>query len=179
MDCVSVFFDFDGWIIDFDLDLARDITRVLDAKLAELDRVFRESDDPDGGGLCDTMDYTCGMGFVAIQRYLTSTCNHVGLSKTSNSLRFGTVHSGGHSVAVIANATANYWKHCDEWDLAKLTDRQRQTADVIKTVAEIDGYTCMNVLHSISKQTGSQFAQLIEMLETWRDELIADKNGKK
>lgn len=173
-----MFLEFDGWTFDFDLDLVRDITRVLDGKLAELDRVFNESEDPDGMGLCDAIDYTCGMGFVAIQRYLTSTCEDIGLRKTNATLRFGPSHSGGRSVAAIANATANYWKHCDEWDLASLSKQQQNTADVIKSVASIDEYTCMNVLHALCDQTGSQFAQLMEMLELWRDQLNADKSGE-
>lgn len=169
--------DLDGWIIDHALDLARNFTRLLDVELADIDRAFKESDDLDEQMLSDCAEHACGVGFVVIQRYVTSISNFLEQKNKEHYLGFGPMHSSGNSIATIINAGANYWKHRDEWDMDKLDKRQVKTAEIIQSVTTIDTYTCVSLLNQITTTGSPRLAQLIDQLEVWRDALRKQTNG--
>ena len=58
---------------DGDFSLLSRHLDLLDFELARINAAIKESSDSESDGLCDTGEYFIGHGFVAIQRYLTST----------------------------------------------------------------------------------------------------------
>jgi hypothetical protein len=88
--------------IDYDLELLRELTNLLDARLEALDQQIQRCPDPDAFGLFDTAEGVCGLGFAACQQYLTATASGLGLEK-SMALPCGPVHSCGDTIVSIVN----------------------------------------------------------------------------
>ena len=135
-------------------------------------------------GHFDDAEYISGMGFIACQRYLTSTYGPLGIAK-NDALRVGPVHSGGETYARIINASANFWKHVDEWDFSSAVRRDRsglepvqlETIRVIETVTPWDDYTCANLLWSLANPNEPRLTYLLPTLEEWRAALDATRVG--
>src|ERR1700735_1235113 len=109
--------------LDFDLDFLKDFFTFLDEKLEDLQRRIEESPDPDQMGLIDDGEYLAGLGFVACQRYLSSTFGPKNIEK-KDALDIGPKHIGGRTYARFLHSAANYWKHADEWDSIAVMTRE-------------------------------------------------------
>ncbi len=175
-----MYFKFDDGILDCDLSFLQDLFALLDARLDQVREKIDASSDPDSMGYFDEAEYISGMGFIACQRYLTSTYGPLNIAKNS-ALSVGPVHAGGEFYARIINASANYWKHEDEWGLQATVDRDRsalgpqqlETIRIIETVTPWDAYTCANVLWVLTDPNESRLTNLVPIIEAWRTELDA------
>jgi hypothetical protein len=161
---------------DYDLNFLEDFFTFLDAKLDDLQRRIDESPDPDQLGLFDDGEYLAGLGFVACQRYLSSTFGWKSIEK-GEALDTGPKHLRGKTYARILHSAANYWKHADEWDstavmtrdiTALKRDDELRTIRTIQSVTPWSEYTCFNLLAALTNTEKPRFADLIPILITWR-----------
>lgn len=168
--------------IDYDLGLLRDATQLVDERLAKLDFRADASDDPDGDGTLDQIDYFTGFGFVACQVYISRHLAHA-KAPPADALAQGPVHRCGVSVAALAYAAANMWKHRSEWPFdyasqtwrfGKLEERSRRTIETLEKL-ELDTrpghYSAANTLYEIARPHPARFESLLPFLQRWRDEL--------
>lgn len=107
-----VFF-IDEKVVDYDLDLLRELLQLLDAQLDRLGKWAARADDADREGIYDSEEHVVGLGFVACQTYLVATYGAM-LVKKPKALGFGPPHRSGYTIAQLVNHAANYWKHRDE-----------------------------------------------------------------
>lgn len=169
---------------DYELSFLLDLFELLDSRIDHVNRAIDALSDPDGMGCYDDLEYASGMGFIACQRYMTSTYGPLGITK-KHALGLGPVHSGGETYARIINASANYWKHHDEWKISSVVRRSRgglepmqlETIRVIETVTPWHDYTCVNLLCELTTPNEPRLKYLLPALERWRVSLD-DTRGK-
>ena len=177
-----MYLKFENGFSDYDFSFLQDLFELLDSRLDHVQRNIDASSDPDGIGHFDDAEYVSGMGFIACQRYLTSTYGPLDIEK-KDALRVGPFHSGGESYARIINASANFWKHVDEWPSTVRRDRhglepiQMETIRVIETVTPWDDYTCTNLLWSLTTPNEPRLKHLLPKLEARRAALDATRVG--
>ncbi len=163
---------------DYELVNLRDFLKLLDSKLASIEREISEASCPDSKGVFDKAEYYVGLGFSAIQKYMTSIYTQSGLSK-KNALNQGRRFCEESTVVSIINATANYWKHEDEWglrnivlrDKSQLKDMPKNTVLTIEKVTPWADYTCTNVIAGLTEKGNIQLSPLIPVLTEWRNEI--------
>jgi hypothetical protein len=110
-------------IVDFDLDLLKQLIRIIDQQLDLISEKATQVDDADSFGYFDSAEHITGFGFVACQTYMSSVYGYLKIEK-QKALSIGPFHSSGQTKAHIINHAANYWKHNNEWSLKK-SDKQR------------------------------------------------------
>jgi len=158
------FDDIDGHMA---IDFVRNVFRFVDEQMLNLEALIGQDMRSEGdSGLFGHADYFAGMGFVAGQRYITSVCGLLKLRKRE-ALALGPEFISAVSYASLINASANYWKHSDEWDFEKLNDLQKATKIVIESAGVTVGATelvAYNVFHQF-KLPG--FKELLPVLTTW------------
>lgn len=171
--------EMDDVLGEYELWLLRDCLSLLDAKLVELSAQIEGAGHPEVDGLSDKAEYYAGLGFVAMQRYLTGIYSRSGMPK-GDSLRFGELHGGVFVVEVI-NAAANYWKHEDEWgllniirrDTSVLTKDRRRTVETLEEITPWDSYTCSNVVAALNPEGDLRMLPLLGYLDGWRLALMS------
>jgi hypothetical protein len=160
-------------IIDYDLQMLKEILHLLDTQLRRIDREAEEYPDPEGFGFYDLGEATIGLGFVACQQYLSATYGWLSLPKKS-ALLAGPKHYSGLSIAEIINHSANYWKHCEEWQvLGKPSKRTGNALQKLGFTFETD-YVLSNVLAEVVSPGPTCLRSLIPHLEAWRDALAVN-----
>lgn len=109
----------DDDFFDDGLPSLESILSILDAELLEFYHKVQEALDnlinPHDLGILDYGEYIIGVGFALCHKYMTSTLFTKRINK-SDAYEVGPTHENGKTLANIINATANYWKHHDEWD---------------------------------------------------------------
>lgn len=184
-------------ILDSDLYLLEDVLHPLEEALIKINEKIeiakKEAKDLDSSGLLDTGEHIIGLAFTACQKYISSTFRQSGLKK-ENAFKLGPNHSSGESYAYIINAAANYWKHCDEWeiitaasvpdsemmeviirDYERLENIAQRTVNTIENASSWSSYTCSNVLAAITSAEKISTLALIPILLEWRKTLINSK----
>jgi hypothetical protein len=168
-----------GEFLDFEMASLEVIFELVDSQLDKLESLTSDWD-----LIGDECEFLVGLGFVSCQRYLVSTSKS---KKTA--LAIGPEHPGGETYAAILNASANYWKHKDEWpekavqnfDITvfdKKIRNQELAFDnilIIETVTKWSEYTLTNVLAELTKDNKPRFASLLPILLEWRDQFDAGK----
>jgi hypothetical protein len=147
---------------------------LLDSKLDSIESDISEAQCPDSDGLFEKAEYFVGLGFTAIPSIHTQ--NNVPKPK---SLDLGEKYSSGSTIVSIINATANYWKHQDEWGLAnivfkdtlKLKGMAKKTVMTIEEVTPWADYTCSNVIAGLTSIGNIKLSPLISVLTGWRSEI--------
>ncbi|KQQ61164.1 hypothetical protein ASF69_01700 [Rhizobium sp. Leaf311] len=164
-------------IADPELALLTRLLAIVDLELKAVLTDIDISNDAESDGLLDVGEFLIGTGFVAIQRYITSI--HTGLGKDRGRALTSQPHINDDvPLAQLLNATANYWKHSDEWyetTLLKnkhLGDRALDTISVIERVTPVADYTCSNVLAAILNKRDLALSGLLPMLMMWRNEVL-------
>lgn len=157
---------------------------MLDTELSAINQEIKASVDPDTEGLCDLGEYFIGYGFVAIQRYLTSTYPQTKLLK-NNIYKIGhKIHDDLHLIEAI-NAGANYWKHEEEWYSNPREEaensKKNKGNNMLRTLSPIEkatpyaNYTLANLLHeilqSVSPESELSFSPILPFIEEWRNSL--------
>lgn len=165
---------------EFDLLCLNDVAAFVDSKLDILDQRAKQSADPDTDGIYDRGEYLAGLGFVACQAYLTESISMSGRDRNT-ALRLGPQHECGHSIAILINAIANYWKHVPEWmphpsQRARTMQRAQTTIDLICSLGvDIDSsYVVVNALWKISRTREPRIRYVIPFLLQWSTALRND-----
>ena len=172
-------------IVDLDFRFLKDFLALLDSKIDEIEKRIKLSSCPDSDGLFDEGEYYTGLGFSAIQQYLACAYPQKNINKNT-ALNFGRKINEKTSVINIINATANYWKHQEEWgiknivekDLLALEPNARRTIQLIQEVTPWDDYTCSNVVASLTQSNSFKLTPLIPIIEEWLNEMAALKSSK-
>ena len=157
---------------DYDLELLKDIVRIIDQHLETINQRSTEVDDPDSFGYFDQSEHVLGLGFVTCQTYISAICGHLGMRK-QDALSVGPQHSSGQTIVQIINHAANYWKHSDEW----LPDKNHKKKKYIEIAFEAMGnsveadYPLSSVLTEITSPRKASFESLVELLTSWREDL--------
>lgn len=160
---------------DRELGLLRELLEILDGKLSEIKQQIELSADPDSAGLCDKGEYFIGIGFVAMQQYMTEALLFQGISK-NDALNLGPAHASGATYASLINSAANWWKHEPEWvNQGRIPSNGTRTFDHIASVAPETGYELSNVLSSLCSNEEILLSSLVPYLVAWRDALINTK----
>jgi hypothetical protein len=161
-------------VIDLDLDLLIRLLTIVDQELARVEAECEKSQDPDSLGLLDRAEGLAGLGFVACQQYLHMTYRQFDGGKKWEAIQAGPRHAADVSYAEVINAAANFWKHRGEWDdRAPTHDETRTRAVLDRIFASSGAYPLFNVLHGLLKPEPSRFANIVPLLEGWRNALIA------
>lgn len=163
---------------DRELGLLGELLGILDGKLSEIKQQIEQSADPDSAGLCDKGEYFIGIGFVAMQQYMTEALLFQSISK-GNALNLGPIHASGATYASLINSAANWWKHEPEWtNEGRIPDNGIRTFDHIANVAPEFGYELSKVLASLCSNEEFSLSSLVTYLVAWRDTLI-NKDSQK
>ena len=152
---------------------------LLDIELTSINAAIQNSADPDSDGLLDFGEYFIGHGFVAIQRYFTSTYACLSVAQ-SVALGLPPVVNSNVTFAEAINAGANYWKHVEEWfgsvnkdENASLKGYALKTLTKLEMVTAWADYTCANLLASLGdgKALGL-LSPLLPQVAEWRSNLL-------
>jgi hypothetical protein len=162
------------WFAADEFRILAELLEVLDGHLDRLDRAVQACPDPDAWDLSDPIDAACGLGFAAIQQYLASTAAFRAVDK-AKALKCGPTLASGQTVAESVNHAANWWKHCDEWQLAKENSRE------IKTTRGIEALGVPNderdvlgaALRVLAHPANARFASVLPLIKSWRDDLYS------
>lgn len=102
----------------------------VDVFIREIKEWARSHGDPEADDFCFEMEYIIGIGFVACQRYLSSTCAlfRIGFKE---GCRLPPLVRDGISFADAINATANYWKHHDGWEDDSDIQHEKHTKETL------------------------------------------------
>jgi hypothetical protein len=100
---------------DFDLILLKEIVEFVDEKINVLSSESIQEPLEDWG-IFDRIENITGLGFVACQTYMASTYGFANVSK-NKALLFGPKLSHKLTSAELINHAANFWKHCEEWQI--------------------------------------------------------------
>ncbi|MEQ6886485.1 hypothetical protein [Salicola sp. Rm-C-2C1-2] len=153
---------------DTELQLLSELLATLDDKVVEVTNLISVSVDPESAGLTDRGEYFIGVGFSAIQQYLTDTLTLTGISKR-RAFDIGPRHSDRFTFIAVVNAAANWWKHSAEW-----VGQPTQNALALKTqevVIEVTGteyYPLSNVLAKLQGTRELRLSALLSNLVLWR-----------
>lgn len=164
---------FSDLFIDDEFHLLREITALIDERLDCIDRAIENCPDPDGWGYFESADVSCGLGFVAIQQYLASTAAFCRVDK-STALKLGPTHASGLTVAAGVNHAANWWKHCDEWQLGKTRKSEAATIEGLEVLGVIDdgkSYILTCALAKLVAPKDWRFRELLPFIKEWHDDL--------
>ena len=164
---------------DGDFSLLSRHLDLLDFELARINAAIKESSDSESDGLCDTGEYFIGHGFVAIQRYLTST--YAGL-RIAQSVAFSVppIVNSNLTFAEAINAGANYWKHVEEWleslnkaENATLKRNALKTLEKLEMATPWEEYTCANLLAILGNGKELELSPLLPRIAEWRNNLMS------
>lgn len=163
-----MFFKFGKKFADGELGKLTDLLELLDTKLSEINRLISVSADPDGEGLCDQGEYFIGVGFVAIQQYLTDTLLFTGVERFT-AFALGPSHASNISCINLINSGANWWKHEAEWvNAGSVPNKGQRTFEDVTNVAQSNGYELSNILASICDPDRLSLSSLLPYLIEWR-----------
>ena len=170
-------------IIDLYFDIVRDTAQLLDDQMERLSARGVKSADPGSSTEFDVADYICGLGFAALQQYITHVVNrHEGRIVRPHAFTRGPTHKCGQTYAALINAAANYWKHSTEWQRSGVdsNDRARQAAFPLRQLG-VDlekSYVLAHALYKLMDPNPARFRLLVPYVERWRDDVsrtIADR----
>jgi len=165
-------------IIDFDLDLLKQLINIIDYQLEIISQKASNVDDADSLGYYDSAEHITGLGFVACQTYMSSVYGYLKIDK-QHALSLGPLHSSGQTKVQIINHVANYWKHNNEWSLEKEDNRRKQIEKAFESVGfpVNTDYPISGVLYKIVYPDRATFEPIITILELWRNELLEMKKN--
>jgi hypothetical protein len=164
---------------DADLVLLGRHLEILDTELRRINLAIQTSRDPESDGLCEAGEYFIGHGFIAIQRYLTTTRTALRIG-ASDAYSLPPNVQNGLPLAAVLNAAANYWKHVEEWvETLNVGKDSELRANALKTLQQIEtvtpwaDYTCANLLAALLDGKALELSSLLPEIEEWRSNLLA------
>ena len=129
------------------------------------------------------MRHSVGIAFVMAQTYITGTLSDVNeivssktkVSKDELMKDFSEyLESSDITKIELCDATANYFKHHDEWKNWSPTERNRKTISILTAtgIKEIDEYPCDKAASLIWSNSDEDLQPLLELLTKWREAAI-------
>lgn len=163
---------------DSELQFLSELLATLDNKLVEITGLIMDSVCPESDGLTDSGEYFIGVGFSAIQQYLTDTLILTGISK-SRAFDIGPRHSDSLTFVAVVNAAANWWKHSAEW-VGQPTQNSLalRTQETVTKVSGAEDYPLSNVLASLQGSSEVTLSALLPNLVLWRSAVDDERQQK-
>lgn len=160
------------WRFIFLSNTVEPLDDLIAATFANFDRAVElhglSLDVPDVAVHLDLLDDLAGMAFVLFQRYFVA-------ERTSGrQLKDGPKVLKSYTVAELAGAGANYWKHCDEWplDISALSGLQRRSYDILTDVdAWSTEYRCLDLLQKVCSSERPSLQAVLSLIELRLDAL--------
>ncbi|WP_071871558.1 hypothetical protein [Atopomonas hussainii] len=166
-----MFLKADEEFIDYNFQLLSSLLKKLDDELTDINRLILSIDDPESYGLTDRGEYLIGVGFSAMQQYMTETLSMTGLNK-NHALDIGPKHNKESTVISIVNAAANWWKHSAEWaNQSEISNLSRRTQAKIMGVTNTNMYQLSNVLAELLGTSEITLSALLPSLALWRSDV--------
>ncbi|KAB0317224.1 hypothetical protein F6W79_19770 [Vibrio diabolicus] len=162
----------------FDLKIAElsDLLALLDSRLEQLMEQAESSIDADSLGIFDRAEYFIGVGFVAMQQYISDTMYKSEVSKR-DALNLGTVTLLGSTHISVINSAANWWKHESEWNWYSESGISNKTYLSISNVVDPENYPLSNVLAFLIGERKFCLSSAIPLLEQWRESIFCAISG--
>jgi hypothetical protein len=157
-------------VVDYELDLFAAVAAALDRYAASL----LEARDPelaDQLGISDAAEHAAGLGFVAGQAYLTTTCGFLRIKKDIAFKLGPPLSETGRPIAEIVNAAANHWKHSAEWPPREDLRQRREELFGLLGCSDRDDYPLLTVLANLTPSRDAPLSSLVSLLAAWRDSL--------
>lgn len=163
---------------DGELQLLSELLFLLDKKITEIIELMATSSDPESDGLTDRGEYFIGVGFTAIQQYLTDTLTLTGISK-AKAFDLGPTYSNNLTYVAVINAAANWWKHSSEW-FPSGSDRKDalSTEQIISAVTDSESYQLSSVLAELLTPSEITLSALLPRLEAWREDVDRTRSSE-
>jgi hypothetical protein len=164
--------------VDYNLPLLSNLLSTLDQELIEVNRLIFSTADPESYDLTERGEYLIGVGFSAMQQYITETLTFTGVNKT-RALDIGPRHTKEITFVSVVNAAANWWKHSAEWvaqpEKSKLAER---TQEIVMKVTNTRDYQLSNVLAELLGTSEITLSALLPNLILWRSDVDAAREKK-
>lgn len=160
-------------LCDLHFQLLEKIGHFLDSQLSALSESSECCSDPDGFGLFDLQETICGMGFVALQTYITSVIGAFNI-ESDTAFRQGPCHGQSHlTIVSLVNHAANHWKHKDEWSMTRNDPRRDRILHALKEVvpSKSKDYPLCGMLSALSSPHRASFRVVLDKLKMWRMEI--------
>ncbi len=158
-------------VVDPAYELLSELLYMIDEKLFDISTQITQSIDPESDGLTDKGEYFIGVGFTAIQQYLTETLILTKISKNF-ALYLGPKYSEKTTYVEIINAAANWWKHEAEWfPEGPKRSGSIKNAEVIYAAAQSEQYFLSNLLANLVAPSKPSMCSLLPRLRAWRQSL--------
>ncbi|MDO8696251.1 MAG: hypothetical protein Q7J74_03980 [Pseudomonas sp.] len=165
----------DDKYVDYNFPLLSNLLIRLDEELIEVNRLIFSTVDPESYGLTERGEYLIGVGFSAMQQYITETLTFTGINK-NRALDIGPRHTKEITFIAIVNAAANWWKHSAEWvnqlEQSKLSER---TQKIVMAVTNTREYQLSNVLAELLGTSEIILSALLPNLVLWRADVDAER----
>lgn len=153
---------------DGELQLLSELLSILDEQLIPISCSIKASNDPESDGLTDQGEYFIGIGFTAIQQYLTDTLTFTGVSKR-RAFDIGPRYSPDLTFISVVNAAANWWKHSAEWyGEEPQKNIALNTQEIVNEVSGSENYQLSNVLSNLQGTSEISLSALLPNLVLWR-----------
>lgn len=135
---------------------------------------IKTATDPESEGMCDKGEYFIGIGFCAMQRYLTDVLQDKNIDK-GTALLLGPKTVEGLPISMLIHLAGNYWKHSSEWHIGQeLEPRSQNTINRLFKDNKSKSYPLSEVLADLSDSEHLSFLNFIPFLKKWRQ--AVDKN---
>lgn len=155
-------------IADGEMQVLSELLTVLDKKLVEIGSQIATSSDTESDGMLDRIEYFIGVGFAAMQQYLTDTLALTGISK-SRAFDIGPRHTDVLTFVAVVNAAANWWKHSSEWVGQSVPpDLALTTIEIVIEIAGTEDYPLSSVLVELHASREIALSALLPKLVLWR-----------
>ena len=160
-------------LCDLHYQLLTSIVDFLDSQLSVPIEKCDYFSDPDGFGLFDLQETICGLGFVALQTYITSVVGAFDI-KRDTAFNQGPCHGKSHlTIVSLVNHAANHWKHQDEWSMKRNDPRRDRILHALKEVvpSKSRDYPLCGMLSALSSPHRASFRVVLDKLKMWKMEL--------
>ncbi|MFA0615739.1 hypothetical protein AB4582_16130 [Vibrio splendidus] len=158
-----------GCCLDLKITELSDLLSVLDSRLEQLLTQIEYNSDAEGLGIFDRAEYFVGVGFVAMQQYISDTMYKSKINKR-DALNLGSLTSLDVTHISVINSAANWWKHESEWDWYSASGISNKTYLSISNLVDPINYPLCNVLAFLTTDQPFRLSSAIPLLEQWREQ---------
>ena len=161
--------------VDYERGFLSDLLGVLEAQMVDCAKAAVTIE-----VALDDFAFTTGLAFVACQRYITSTCGWLRVSKRT-ALGTGPRLNADLTYVEALNAAADYWKHADAWNDPAEAKRSGNTKRVLTLMGlkPDDVYTGQDLFGKFDVGDIREFLPILEKwrADLWRGVQLAEKSA--
>ncbi|MDF7800780.1 hypothetical protein P4C99_15000 [Pontiellaceae bacterium B1224] len=165
----------DGTIDDFELDELKEFIPILDRNHATIYEKLEKIPAPEHNVYWSRLSYISGLGFTMAQQYISTTISSSDIDYKV-AFELPPFDKSGISKISIINAGANYWKHYCDYSNEPLHKGTKAILDSIDF--DISSYGIFVLLYKVAVVEINPFNKLCEILEEWRNNMVA-KSGSR